>query len=287
MVRLIIILMVALVSMGRTMKVMVTKFNMTSDRHPKTPITMTDKEYLPVNFTDKIDKTVLQEMESSRRHIDKVYSGHQDGMRLTTSNSSHLARNHLNKTKFNVTQILDIVNLHNDIRARVNPPAADMAYMEWSDELASMAQMWATGCKFKRGIPLGGESKKVGQNLFWTSRRNKNNAVEAVKQWYREKRNYDLLLPGCVSTKTCHHYTQIIWARTKYVGCGIGNCNKRNSLVVCYYLPSAKRASQPAYTIGSQCSRCPESADGGLCFNGTCGKNAVISVPETVQRLPT
>jgi hypothetical protein len=70
------------------------------------------------------------------------------------------------------SEIKRIVELHNQARASVDPPAADMRPVEWDIGLARLAQRWAESgisahdCKNCRVI-LSNRSISVGQNSFF------------------------------------------------------------------------------------------------------------------------
>ena len=57
---------------------------------------------------------------------------------------------------------------------------------------------------------------------------------------YREPQNY--CRPGAV----CGHFTQIIWAATEEVGCGVAG-GMRRQFWVCFYLPPGNFAGQKPY----------------------------------------
>ena len=50
-----------------------------------------------------------------------------------------------------------ILQLHNDYRSRVNPPAADLTTLVWNEELAAVAQKWSQQCRMghdeERSVP--------------------------------------------------------------------------------------------------------------------------------------
>jgi len=58
----------------------------------------------------------------------------------------------------------------------------------------------------------------------------------------------------------CSHYTQIVWAETRYVGCGWRSCSTSTSKYrfVCNYYPSGNIGSLPIYGTGGNIgSKCP------------------------------
>ncbi|XP_010119674.1 PREDICTED: peptidase inhibitor R3HDML-like, partial [Chlamydotis macqueenii] len=66
-----------------------------------------------------------------------------------------------------------ILDYHNQVRAQVSPPAANMEYMVWDERLAR---------------------KYVGQNLSIHSGRHRS-VVDMVKSWHQEKQHYSFPHP--------------------------------------------------------------------------------------------
>lgn len=74
-----------------------------------------------------------------------------------------------------------IIDLHNLIRSRVNPPATDMQIVQWDDDLSRIAQRWSEFCQFGhdcldcRVLP-NKPSISVGQNAYavWGAQYNSN-----------------------------------------------------------------------------------------------------------------
>ena len=83
----------------------------------------------------------------------------------------------------------------------------------WNDNLAILAQQWASCCWFAHGQPedyksLGFHSLP-GQNLFFHSNYFKHlNVTWAIKNWYDEKDDYVFETKKC-NGKQCGHYTQV------------------------------------------------------------------------------
>ena len=137
----------------------------------------------------------------------------------------------------------EIVNKHNELRRRIakgqeslgfggsQPPAADMEKLSWDDELAMTAQRWADQCIWEHDKVRTSESfDSVGQNMYKKMNGNKPN-IEIdfgvpVQAWYDEVKDFDpSKYNGFTSNKPPHngvigHYTQVVWAKTKKVGCG-------------------------------------------------------------------
>jgi hypothetical protein len=159
-------------------------------------------------------------------------------------------------------QIQQFVDAHNDYRQQVNPPAKYMPNMNWSDDLATSASQWAAQCTWAHSQTPG-----VGENLYVTSERTPNinnfNPTNAVTNWGNEMANYNYDTNSCNDNKVCGHYTQMIWANTGDVGCGIQDCPiiknlspaaKTNpkwpdggTLLVCQYSPPGNYIGQKPY----------------------------------------
>jgi uncharacterized protein YkwD len=112
-----------------------------------------------------------------------------------------------------------ITAAHNMARANVSPPAAmPIPPLTWSDTVAATAQAWANNCMFKHS---GGQ---YGENIFATSGTAKPSDV--VDSWVSEKANYDYANNSC--SGVCGHYTQVVWAASLHLGCGVANCTQNS-----------------------------------------------------------
>ncbi|KHJ98107.1 hypothetical protein OESDEN_01917 [Oesophagostomum dentatum] len=62
---------------------------------------------------------------------------------------------------------------------------------------------------------------------------------------------------------------KLAWGTTKYIGCGVQNCDTQ-TIVVCNYSPTGNMRDQLIYDVGTPCSKCPSgtecAADEGLCI---------------------
>ncbi|RZC39602.1 venom allergen 3-like, partial [Asbolus verrucosus] len=93
---------------------------------------------------------------------------------------------------------------------------------KWDSRLAKAAQKIANTCKFKH-VAVKDDRWYVGQNLYeMSSTANVKgfNGTKAVYSWFNEHKIYTF--PKYVSK--AGHYTQmrVVWANTKYIGCGYG-----------------------------------------------------------------
>jgi pathogenesis-related protein 1 len=105
---------------------------------------------------------------------------------------------------------------HNAVRANVMPaPAEPMPELLWDAELAAVAQAYAERCVFEHS------GNDYGENLYAAA----GQAVtpqQVVDAWASEVAVYDYASNGC--SGVCGHYTQIVWAGTRRLGCGAAHC---------------------------------------------------------------
>lgn len=148
----------------------------------------------------------------------------------------------------------EILAAHNQARCEVQPTAASMPAMTWDPLLEQVAQEYANGCvwahnpnRSTRYQQLGG-SGYVGENLamgtvgYFT-------VTDFVDMWVDEKQYYNYAANTCATGQVCGHYTQVVWASSTKVGCGLAICGA-NSYLVCNYSPGGNYPTQP-YTQGS------------------------------------
>ncbi|KAM4839732.1 GLIPR1-like protein 1 [Urocitellus parryii] len=170
----------------------------------------------------------------------------------------------------------ECVQTHNEFRAIVNPPATDMKHMFWDASLAKVAKEWSAECKFQHNSclskPFGCTEgfQFLGENI-WLGDLKIFSPKSAITAWYNETAFYDFDTKAC--SKVCGHYTQVVWAKSYKVGCGISKCSNlgtsSTSLFVCNYGPAGNYVNTSPYTKGEPCSKC---AEGEKCVNKLCRK---------------
>ncbi|KAL1430486.1 hypothetical protein MTO96_014929 [Rhipicephalus appendiculatus] len=154
---------------------------------------------------------------------------------------------------------LQVLQAHNDYRSQVAkgqlpnfPPAKYMYELEWDDEMAEVAQAFADQCDYSANdLPEARTTsrfKSVGQCLGW--------AVDTALQ-------------------NGHRLQDVIWAETRYVGCGFSNFQhgrRYARIFVCNYAPAGSHDRKPIYLPGQTCSECPAwttcNPATGLCGSG-------------------
>ncbi len=137
----------------------------------------------------------------------------------------------------------EILRAHNAWRRKIG-----VLSLRWVADLAFAAQARA---KYLAGHDCGMEHgllpEDVGENIFraWPlraeGREDEMNPVtptQVVDAWGAEGRDYDYPSNRCAPGKQCGHYTQLIWAQTEEVGCGMAVCPSRGQVWVCRYRPT-------------------------------------------------
>ncbi|XP_021059931.1 GLIPR1-like protein 1 [Mus pahari] len=102
------------------------------------------------------------------------------------------------------------LDIHNELRRKVQPPAADMNQLFWDQQLAKIAKAWSRECKFSHN-PCTSKQHGclrdydfIGENIYLGGIETQPENV--VINWHNESRNYNFDLNTC--SKVCGHYTQ-------------------------------------------------------------------------------
>ncbi|KGL85888.1 Peptidase inhibitor R3HDML, partial [Charadrius vociferus] len=167
-----------------------------------------------------------------------------------------------------------ILDYHNQVRAQVSPPAANMEYMVWDERLARAAEAWAARCLWDHGPPQ--LMKYMGQNLSIHSGRYRS-VVDMVKSWHQEKQHYSFPHPrvvtGCGTPVAGGRQQrlfsvpgQMVWASSSRLGCALSACAnvqvwgstwRHAVLLVCNYAIKGNWLGEAPYKVGRPCSACP------------------------------
>uniref|UniRef100_H3AQJ5 Peptidase inhibitor 15 n=2 Tax=Latimeria chalumnae TaxID=7897 RepID=H3AQJ5_LATCH len=179
--------------------------------------------------------------------------------------------------------MITILDYHNEVRGKVFPPAANMEYMVWDENLAKSAEAWAATCIWDHGPSY--LLRFLGQNLSVRTGRYRS-ILQLVKPWYDEVKDYVFPYPHDCNPRCplrcygpmCTHYTQMVWATSNRIGCAVNTCHNMNVwgsvwqqavYLVCNYAPKGNWIGEAPYKVGVPCSACPPSY-GGACSNNLC-----------------
>ncbi|KAK6758463.1 hypothetical protein RB195_015965 [Necator americanus] len=154
------------------------------------------------------------------------------------------------------------------------PTAGDMYYMMYDCDLEAEAQQHASECSLKMSNSFSREDVGENVHVFSGSSRSLQNAAEkAVNAWWNEmpneRFNKEMIFTEEMSydkTNSSLRFTQMVWAKSYRLGCGIQNCAGK-LFVVCRYAERGNIVGNHIYRAGSPCEFCSESCAPkvGLC----------------------
>jgi len=174
------------------------------------------------------------------------------------------------------------------------PSATGMNQLLWDEGLAKVAQNYSSKCIWghnpNRASQLKGYlnsatfdyvNQYLGENLFIsTGPETIDTVLAGIAYWYNEHQYYTYgPVEGagtCQSGQQCGHYTQLVWAKTRYVGCGYTKCPTVQNLptftnailFACDYYFAGNYVDDYPYETGDGCSQCP--GDRNTCQDGLC-----------------
>jgi len=148
-------------------------------------------------------------------------------------------------------ELAGITAAHNTVRAGVG-----VGPLKWSPALAATAAAWAARCVDDES-PFGiidhnpdrrtGHPYYVGENIYAST--GSASPTVAVSKWAAEAAHYDYATNTCAAGQVCGHYTQVVWAGTREVGCARHDCPglAYPSAIVCDYGPGGNVAGSKPY----------------------------------------
>ncbi|XP_072823815.1 C-type lectin domain family 18 member C isoform X1 [Vicugna pacos] len=184
-----------------------------------------------------------------------------------------------------------LLSLHNRLRSRVHPPAANMQRMDWSENLARQAQTRAALCGAPAPSPASvpRATLQVGWNVQLLPAGSAS-FIHVVGLWFSEGQQYSHVAAECTPNATCTHYTQLVWATSSQLGCGRHPCSGAQAgmeAFVCAYSPGGNwevngKTIIP-YKKGAWCSLCTASVSG--CFKAWDHAGGLCEVPRNPCRV--
>ncbi|XP_071803298.1 peptidase inhibitor 16-like [Asterias amurensis] len=184
-----------------------------------------------------------------------------------------------------------VLDVHNIWRRAVQPTSSNMIKLQWSDVLANGANDWVAQCKKGNNRFLNSEPsamkenfKRIGQN-HWSEATDKLDMTAIVNSWGNEFEYYSYKMRRCVSkdgvAPTCGRYTQVVRAKTEFIGCAKNVCQEDGiSLVTCFYGPGGNSFFTSPYKKGTPCKRCPKgyTCEDKLCVDPNPSERALSDV---------
>ena len=140
---------------------------------------------------------------------------------LESSTGSQLSRD----------EVETLLSIHNKARADVG-----VKPLTWSNKLAGGAQKWAEHLAAKGTFEHS--DSKYGENLAGSR-----NVERAVGLWLKEK---SLFQKGVGYRPETGHYTQMVWSKSRLVGCGKAE-GERFTIWVCNYDPPGNFNNKDPY----------------------------------------
>lgn len=107
------------------------------------------------------------------------------------------------------------------------------AFRAWAAELSTR------GCDLQHST--GGP---YGENLYWSSAPSRAQAV--VGSWTDEAEHFNARKNKCARGEVCGHYTQVVWADSRTVGCAMASCGAAQ-VWVCNYDPPGNFVGQKPF----------------------------------------
>jgi len=152
-------------------------------------------------------------------------------------------------------------------------PATNMAKLVWSNTLEQTAQAHSNGCVFAHSTNLA--TLNAGENLWetWGSGVTMQQSYGNTSSisWANEFQQFGWagnMMTNALFSSGVGHATQMAWAQTTKMGCGMTFCPGSTVLITCQYSPPGNYMNQAIYLPGTTCSQCPSglSCDAnGLC----------------------
>ncbi|XP_077520369.1 scoloptoxin SSD976-like [Amblyomma americanum] len=211
-------------------------------------------------------------------------------------------------SRLNAEEKAELLRAHNELRSQVTrgqlpglKPAANMFALRWDDELADLAEEHARQC----GAARENDHEKrtgllgtLGRNIGWEASSDPfadHLDLPHIKVWKSEHKDVeDDVISSYRNTESgIGQFTQMIWANTQTVGCGVATYTRKDNVgrypyqrsLTCYYSPGGNVRGLPVYEEGAACSRCPP---GSACdkLSGLCRIDG-MKVPEHDQAMLT
>ncbi|KAF6138555.1 hypothetical protein GIB67_022589 [Kingdonia uniflora] len=120
-----------------------------------------------------------------------------------------------------------------------------MSPLVWDSSLARYAEMYANQRRWD--CELKHSNGPYGENIFWGSGNNWS-AAQAATDWVWEGHWYNYWRNSCSEGQQCGHYTQIVWRKTRAIGCAKVVCfGGKGVFMTCNYDPPGNYIGERPY----------------------------------------
>lgn len=137
-----------------------------------------------------------------------------------------------------------IVRMHDAERAAVGSGP-----VVWDAELARDAADWARHLARVNDLVHWSEENEddngQGENL-WMGTRGHYGVARMIEGWSEEKRPLARMTSWEDDYHQVGHYTQMVWAETRRIGCAVAS-NRENDVLVCRYWPAGNVIGEQPY----------------------------------------
>ena len=179
----------------------------------------------------------------------------------------------------------DFLQEANAWRAEVGAPP-----LKWDAQIAEVSQQWADTLKAEKGCDMEHSTAEwqakhfgepLGENVAWACCDDppRQDGKAVVDMWASEKKSFAYGPVGeeCTSHDggVTGHYTQLVWAESKKMGCGMATCGDAGTVWVCNFFPAGNFMGEVPFcraNIPADMPTCP--AIGGLGEGMPCEKPA-------------
>ena len=174
----------------------------------------------------------------------------------------------------------DYLDEANAWRAEVGAPP-----LEWDETIAKVSQAWADhlesqGCDMVHSSSewqkeaykqAGGPEEALGENIAWACCADPptQDGKQVVDMWASEKKSYAYGAVGDACTThdggTVGHYTQLVWAESQKMGCGMATCGSKGTVWVCNFYPAGNWMGEAPFckaNVPTDMPQCPAIAPG-------------------------
>jgi len=180
-----------------------------------------------------------------------INGGGGGGSSASPSSSPAAGTTTSSSTTGNSATIQSWLNEHNTRRASYGVPA-----LSWSTKLAAIAQNWAGTMASQSDLYHSG-TYGVGENIAYGYA----SIPDVLVAWAdNEKQYYDAATQQC-NGGVCGHFTQVAWASSNLVGCGIANSAAGWPYYSCNYI---RPGNCNNYNWQQTDSPCPYFSDSSL-----------------------